>query len=155
MSFNQNNLSLLNFKFKLDITPEVEFRVQKVSIPSLNMGAAIVPTPFVKMPLPGNMSYGDLSLTFMVGEDMKDYLEIHDWMVKLGYPDTFGQYRDIKSDCSLIILNSSLRPNINIRFTDAFPVNLSPIDFDLTLQEVQYATCTVTFKFIRWYVEPF
>lgn len=151
----QNNLSLLNFKFKLHLTPEIEFRAQKVSIPGLDLGTAIVPSPFVKIPMPGNITYDDLRISFLVGENMKDYLEIYDWMVKLGYPDELGQYRDIRSDCSVVILNSNLTPNINIRFTDAYPINLSPIDFDTTLPEAQYATSTVTFRFTRWYVEPF
>lgn len=149
-----NNLSTLNFKFKLSITPHIEYRAQRVKIPSLNLGTATRETPFVRIPLPGNMAYDDLQIGFLVGENMKDYLEIYNWMVKLGYPDYLGQYEDITSDCSVMILNSNLNANINIRFTDVFPVSLSEIDFDTTLTEVQYATATVTFKFTRWYVEP-
>lgn len=155
MSFNQNNLSLLNFKFKLDITPELEFRVQKVSLPGMTLGTVDLPTPFVKMPISGNIKYDEFAVTFMVGEGMKDYLEIYDWMVKLGYPDRLGQYQNILSDCSVIILNSSSKANINVRFTDAFPVGISGIDMDSTLQEVQYATATARFRFLRWYIEPF
>ena len=155
MSFNQNNLSLLNFKFKLDITPELEYRVQKVSLPGMTLGTVDVATPFVKIPLSGNITYDTFDVTFMVGESMKEYLEIFNWMTKLGYPDRLGQYQNIVSDCSLIILNSSSRANINVRFTDAFPVGISNIEMDSTLQEVQYATATAKFRFLRWYIEPY
>lgn len=151
---DQNNLSLLNFKFKLDRTPEVEYRAQSVILPSLNLGTANVPTPFVQLPMPGNLTYDDLTLTFLVGENMKDYLSIFNWMVALGHPDNLEQYKDWRSDCSLFILNSNLTTNLIVRFTEAYPISLSGVEFDTTLSETQYATATVTFKFTRWYLEP-
>lgn len=153
-SFDQNNLSQLNFKFKLDRTPEIEYRAQSVQLPGMNLGTASVPTPFVPIPLPGNLTYDDLSITFLVGENMGDYLSIFNWMVALGHPDNLrDQYKDWRSDCSVFLLNSNLTPNIVARFTDAYPINLSPIEFDTTLSETQYATATVTFRFMRWYLE--
>ena len=149
----QNNLSLLNFKFKLDRTPDLEYRAQSVSLPGLSLSSATMPTPFVEVPFPGRISSDDLSLTFLVGENMKDYLSIFDWMVALGIPDDFEQYRNWLSDCSVIITDSNLKANINVRFVDAFPVQLSGIEFDTTLSEAQYAVATVTFRFARWYVE--
>lgn len=153
MTFDQNNLSTLNYRFKLDRTPNLEYKVQRLSLPDLSLGTARVPSPFVTIPEPGNLTYGSLQLTFLVGENMRDYLEIFNWMVALGKPDTFNQYRDWRSDCSVFILNSNLNANISVRFTDAYPVSLSGIDFDTTLTETQYATASATFEFTRWYVE--
>ena len=116
-SFDQNNLSQLNFKFKLDRTPEIEYRAQSVQLPALNLGTATVPTPFVPIPMPGNITYDDLTISFLVGENMKDYLSIFDWMVALGRPDKLEQYRDWRSDCSVFILDSNLNPNLVYRFT--------------------------------------
>lgn len=153
--FDQNNLSQLNFKFKLARTPEIEFRAQSVDIPGLSLGAISMPTPHVPYAVPGNMTYGDLKINFLVGENMKDYLEIYNWMVALGHPDDFDQYQDIKSDCSVAILDSNLNANINMRFTDAFPIDLSGVSFDTTLSQTQYVTASVTFRYTRWYVESF
>ncbi len=153
-TFDQNNLSLLNFKFKLSRTPEIEFRAQTVDLPSMQLGTAYAPTPLgIRMPQPGNITYDDLRITFLVGEEMKDYQEIFNWMVALGHPDSTDQYKDIRSDCSVVILDSNLNSNINIRFTDVYPVNLTGINFDTTLSQTQYATASVTFKFLRWYIE--
>ena len=149
----QNNLSLLNFKFKLDRTPDIEYRAQSVSLPGLSLSSISMPTPFVEIPLPGRISYDDLNLTFLVGENMRDYLSIFNWMNALGIPEDFEQYRNWLSDCSVIITDSNLKANILIRFTDVFPVQLSGIEFDTTLSEAQYATATVTFRFTGWYVE--
>lgn len=150
---DQNNLSQLNFRFKLSITPELEYRAQTVNIPGLNLGTASIPTPMVPYFNPGNLSYDELSIQFMIGEKMGDYLEIFNWMEKLGYPDRLDEYSLVKSDCSVFILNNNLQPQIHIRFTDVYPVSLSPIEFDSTLSEIQYAKSTVNFKFNRYYFE--
>jgi hypothetical protein len=152
-SFDQNNLSQLNFKFKLDRTPEIEYRAQSVNIPSMSLGTASVPTPFVAIPMPGNLTYGDLTLEFLVGENLRDYLSIFNWMVALGRPDNLEQYRNWRSDCSVFILDSNLRANLTYRFTDAYPIELSGITFDTTLTDTQYATSSVTFRFTRWYLD--
>lgn len=152
-SFDQNNLSQLNFKFKLDRTPEIEYRAQSVQLPGLSLGTANVPTPFVPIPMPGNITYDDLTISFLVGENMKDYLSIFDWMVALGHPDNLEQYRDWRSDCSVFILDSNLKPNLQYRFTDAYPINLSGVEYDTTLTETQYVTATVTLRFTRWYID--
>jgi hypothetical protein len=104
--------------------------------------------------MPGNMSYDELQLGFLVGEKMKDYLSIYDWMVSLGYPDGLGQYRDYRSDCSVFVLDSNLNPQYNIRFTDAYPTSLSGFTLDTTLTETQYVTASVSFRYTRWYFEP-
>jgi hypothetical protein len=153
-SYDQNNLSQLNFKFKLDRTPEIEYRAQTVTFPGMTLGTATVPTPFVAIPMPGNLTYDELTLSFLVGENMKDYLSIFDWMVALGHPDNLEQYRDWRSDCTLFILNSNLSPSVQVRFTDAYPVSLTGVEFDTTLSETQYATASVSFRFTRWYIEP-
>jgi hypothetical protein len=152
-TFDQNNLSQLNFKFKLDRTPDIEYRAQSVDIPGMSLGTAVVPTPFVPIPMPGNLTYGDLTITFLVGENLKDYLTIFNWMVALGHPDNLDQYRDWRSDCSVFILDSNLNPNLVCRFTDAYPTELTGVSFDTTLTETQYATASVTFRFTRWYIE--
>lgn len=150
----QNNLSQLNFRLKLNSIPEVEFKAQSVIIPGLNLGTVDIPTPFVVIPEPGNISYDQLTVNFMVGEDMKDYMEIFDWMVGLGYPDGLGTYTRKFIDGSVLILNSNQKVLKNVRFTDMYPVSLTDLTFDSTLTEIQYATATVNFRFSRFYFDP-
>lgn len=149
-----NFLSPINFVFKLSITPNTEYNVQHVTIPGMTLGVAQTPSPFVKIINPGNIEYDPVEVTFKVGENMADYLEIFNWMVSLGHPDSLEQYRNITSDASLVILDSSKNPSINIRFTDCFPVGLSPIEMNTTLEDVQYVTARAAFKFQRFYYEP-
>lgn len=155
-SLDQNNLSSLNFRFVMKRAPQIEYRVQSVTLPGLSLGAALFPSPFVQIFEPGNLTYGELTVNFLVGEKMKDYFEIFNWMVSLGHPDSLSQYDSTatKSDCSVFILNSSMRPMFNVHFTDAFPINLSDLNFDSTNSDVQYMEASVTFKFTRFYYEP-
>ncbi len=158
MNVQQNSLALLNYKFKLSRTPDVEYRAQTVSIPGLSLGSVDVATPFgLRVPYHGNIQYDDLTISFLVGEELKDYLEIHNWMNNLGRPDEnynypLDQYSTV-SDISVLILNSAMNPIVNVRFTDAYPVSISSIDFDSTLTEVQYAQANVTFKYNRFYFD--
>lgn len=149
----QNSLSQLNFRLKLYTLPELEVRVQSVVLPGLNLGTVEIPTPFVTIPEPGNISYEQLTVNFMVGEDMKDYMEIFNWMVGLGYPDGLGTYTRKFIDGSVLILNSNQRVLKNVRFTDMYPISLSELTFDSTLAEIQYATATASFRFSRFYFD--
>ena len=94
---NKNFLSPLGFVFNLKKTPATNFFVTRASLPGLNLAFAEVPTPFVKMPVPGEkIQFNDLSVTFKVDEDMRNWNEIFDWMVALGFPKSFDQYREIR-----------------------------------------------------------
>lgn len=151
MTIENNLLNPINFYFKLSKTPNVEYLVQGVGIPGVNLGSIQTPTPFVRVTNPGNMTYDDLRVTFKVGENLTSYLEIYNWMVELSRPDSFDQYKYTASDASVLILNSARRPIIDVSFTDVFPTSISPIDFDATLEDIQYVTVDATFSFDRMY----
>ena len=155
----QNNLSALSYKIKIAGAKNLEMRCQSVQLPGINLGTAGIATPFLMMQEPGTISYGgSLGITFLVGENLTDYLEVYNWMIGLGTPDGFNQPYDRKfSDASVFILNSSYKPIFNVRFTQLFPLSISPIEFSSTLTDVQYITAQATFNFDRFYfdkIEP-
>ena len=148
-----NFLSPLNFSLKLNRAPQMEYAVQRVVVPGLNLSTAITPTPFVSIPHEGSVSADDLVVSFKVGEDLSNYLEIVNWITALGHPDDLAHYENLKSDCTVGIFGSNKRPQVSVRFTDAFPVSISPLQLDVTENTVQYVTADVTFKFLRHYFE--
>ena len=92
MMMDQNNLSALSYKIKISGSTNLEMRCQSVSIPGVNLGTGQVATPFLIMQEPANFSYGSpLVITFMVGENLADYLEVYNWMTGLGQPDGFDR----------------------------------------------------------------
>lgn len=159
-SANRNFLSPLGYKFTLARAPQLSYHVQSVSFPGIELGFAEQATPFVKMPLPSKINYNSLGITFRVSEDMDDYLEIFNWMIGLGAPKSFSQYKAIAesptgakekltSDLNLVILNSAMRPNVEINFYDGFPISLSNIEFNTMDTQVNYVEATVEFKYLR------
>jgi hypothetical protein len=157
---NRNFLSPLGFKFNLARTPKVDFFSNSANIPGINLGVAIQPTYLKDIPLPGDkLSYDDFNLKFKVDENLENYLEIHNWMRGLGYPETIAEYDQWKygdptnnsdpnvSDATLIIYNSNFKTNTTVKFRGMFPTSLSTIDFDATQSDVQYVTATATFKY--------
>lgn len=151
-----NNLSLLNFRFKLDRTPEMEYKAQRVSIPGVTLGAMPVPTPFVPYPVPGDLAYEQFFVEFMVGERMSNWLEIFRWMEGLGKPKQLGTFpsyvKDAMSDASLIVMDSAYQSIIEVKYINVFPTNLTSITMDTTLQGVQYAKSVATFACTRFEV---
>ena len=162
---NPNFLSPLNFKFSIKRAPHINFFIQKVSIPSINLPSYESPNPFVKIPEPGDhINYGDLEITFRVDEELKNYLEIHNWIRALGKPKDFSEYKalstnksytgnGIRSDISLMILSSAKNANYEIVFTDAYPYELSKMSFDTTDQTVEYIEASATFKYVLFEIK--
>ena len=166
---NRNYMSPLGFKLVLTKTPKVDFLCQSANIPSISMGTAIQPSYLKDIPVPGDkVLYDDLNVRFLVDEKMENYLSIYKWMTGLGYPESIGQYRQLKtddkrtdrrvndsadplyfqySDATLQVLNSNYKPSVLINFKDAFPVSLSTLDFDVTTRDYNYFTAEVTFKY--------
>ena len=45
------------------------------------LGDVNIPTAgFVPIPVEGNIQYQDLSIEFIVDEDLRNYMELHNWM---------------------------------------------------------------------------
>lgn len=150
MAQPNNFLSPINFKFTSSETPNMEYLVQSVILPGMELGTAIQPTPFVRLTNPGNISYGDLYVTFKMDEELLAFNEIFDWMERLGHPDNLDtQYSYLKSDLRVIVMSSSVRPMMDFTYTDCYPTNISPLSFDSTLTDVNYISTTVGFTFNR------
>jgi len=162
---NRNFLAPTGFKFSLKRSPGVAFFCNQANIPSLDLGIAIQPTYLKDIDVPGDkIQFGDLTLRFLVDEDLVNYMEIQNWIRGLGYPESlqefdrleneavlpgnFGRAGDnIYSDGTLQILSSNLVANFNVNFKDMFPYSLSTITFDATDTDIEYFTADVSFKY--------
>ena len=158
---NRNFLSPVGFKFTLAKTPKVNFFCNSARIPEINLGVANQPTYLKDLDIPGDkLTYGDLTLRFLVDENMENYMAIHNWMTGLGFPETTQDFKDLTtnddgqrdleeqfSDGNLQILNSNFRPVANVKFFNLFPVSLTSLDFDATEPDIQYFTAEASFKY--------
>jgi hypothetical protein len=156
---NINFLSPLGFRFKLARAPNLNFFVTDINLPTISLGSITIPTPFKFIDIANNkLDYGDLQLTFMLDENLDSYFEIYNWLVAIGFPDNFDQYKRIKdapkgskdttvSDATLTILTSDMVPNIEVQFEDLFPTSISEINFAVSDTDVNYVRMNVSFKY--------
>ena len=162
---NRNFLSPVGFKFSLKRAPGVAFFCNQANIPSLDLGIAEQPTWLKNIDVPGDkIQFGDLTLRFLVDEDLVNYMELQRWIRGLGYPEDMDEFRklesegvmptnfgqagdDIYSDGTLQILSSNLVPSFQVVFNDLFPYTLSTVTFDATDTDIEYFTADVSFKY--------
>lgn len=168
---NLNYLSQLGFRFSIKKLPNVNYFCQKVSLPAISIQSLDFQTPFGVIPRAGDkISYSSLPISFRVDEDFKNYIEIHDWMIGLGHPQSLDQTRSLSqstigpvrllgsaasfvSDGTLNIQTSNRNPSINIFFYDMFPTDLTELSFDTTASDVDYMEATATFRYRRYVIE--
>ena len=162
---NRNFLAPTGFKFSLKRSPAAAFFCNQANIPSMDLGVATQPSYLKDIPTPGDkIDFGDLSIRFLVDEDLVNYMELQRWIRGLGFPDSMKDFKDLEkeavitpsfankgdniySDGTLQILSSNLVAKFNVNFKDLFPVSLSTITFDATDTDVEYFTAEATFKY--------
>ncbi len=162
---NRNFLSPVGFKFTLAKYPKVGFFCNSARIPEINAPTLTQPSYLKDLDTPGTkLIFGDLTIRFLVDENLENYMTIHNWLTGLGFPESTQQFTDLiapddglidrntdllnaYSDGSLHILNSSYGSTAVVKFKDLFPVNLTSLDFDATVTDIQYFTADVTFKY--------
>ena len=62
----------------------------------------------------------------------------------VGAPTPIGP---VFSDATLMVLTSKNNANIEVRFSDVFPISLSGLDFNQQADDVNYLSATVSFKY--------
>jgi len=165
------------FKFSIKDMPKTSFTCQSANIPDLQLGFATQPTPFIDVPTIGDkLNFGEFTIRFIIAEDMSNYLEMYRWLIALGFPDNYSQFKAFAnnrpsrfpfvtktsgkeevlaySDGTLTILDSTNTPKVNIIFKDLFPVSLQALDFDIASASVEYFTAIASFKYTIFEVEP-
>lgn len=159
---NKSFLSPIGFRFSIQRLPHVNYFCTSTSIPDLTMGQIdTVENTFIKLPVPGDkLLFGLLNLRFRVDEDLKNFQEIYDWLIGLGYPDNFSQSQAIRtgiqeqgevySDGSLIVTTGSMKPNIEVKFIDMYPVSLSSVEFNLEQDDITYLQADVNFAYRKY-----
>jgi hypothetical protein len=156
---NKNMLSPVGFTFSIKKTPDMNFFIQSVTLPGIQLGTFDIPNPLKRIPMYGDqIQYGELDVVFKINEDMTNYLEIFNWITAMGFPDNQGQFAAIAgrpkytgegifSDATLTVLSSAMNPNIQINITDLFPISLTPITFDTRDTSIEYIEATASFRF--------
>ena len=164
-----NNYLATNY-FKLEITrlPLVTYHCQSVNLPSLSLTPAEQHTSLgttVKW-IGGRYNWEDLTVNFIVDEDMKNWIEVFEWMEQIAIMTDVkntlnysipnkptGQLQDYYSNARLAITNSSYKPKLQVNIVDMFPITLSGIQFNSTNTDNEPVVASVTFAYMYYNID--
>ena len=166
------------FRFLINQLPKVEYFTTEANIPGITLGDGVMNTPLKDIPILGDkLTYDDLNISFIVDENLENYIEMHNWLTGIGLPKdrsqfstfrsttsnvattTRGESKDIGdvrattpelamfSDATMTILTNKNNPVVECRFADVFPISLSSLDYSQNQTDVEYLTASVTFKY--------
>ena len=166
---DRNFLTPTGFLFQVQRAPKISYFGNRINVPSLNLGVAQQTNYLTDIPRPGEkIDFGDLSLRFLIDENLENYLEVQNWMRGIGFPESLTQIYDFQktgnidgdndmlnlySDGTLTILSQLNKPMFYVKFEDLFPYALSDIQFDSTVTDAEYLTAEVTFKYTIYNIE--
>ena len=89
------------FRFGIHQLPKVEFFAVAATIPAIALSDVIIPTPLKSIPMMGDqLTYDNLSISFIVDEYLENYLSIHEWMTAIGFPKNRTQFSEFKTNTS-------------------------------------------------------
>lgn len=149
---NANFFNKISFGFKIDRLTHVSFYVQSVSLPGLNLGETIQPSPLLNLKRHGDqIGYDDLTVTVRLDAEMKCYTEIMTWMIGLAYPDHSNQFANLSdgeglySGAVLMVYDPRSNPFMELNFRDVFPKSLGTIQLDSSDTEKEAPTLDITF----------
>ena len=174
---------LNQFRLFMPIFPTTNWFVTRCNIPGVSVGQGIQATSLIDIPLIGDkLTYDDFYCTFIVDEQLKNYTELHDWLVNIGFPSDHADFnakarpdqfnrpsnltydpdvpgvgldsdRDLYCNIDLFILSSKNNPVVKIQMMEAFPTSLTNIEYSSQESETSYAECTVTFAYSYFTIE--
>ena len=166
------------FRFLINQLPKVQYFTTEANIPGITLGEGQFNTPLKDIELLGDkLTYEDLTITFIVDENLENYIEMHTWLTGIGFPKDRKQFSDFRSvtsnmsvktrgesndigdvrastpelamtsDSVLTILTNKNNPVVECRFRDVFPTSLSGLTYSQNQTDVEYLTATVNFKY--------
>jgi hypothetical protein len=155
---NKSFLSNNKFDFVLKRIPNFTFLVQSVNLPGLTLASTSINTPFSAVSVPGNqITFGTLSLSFMVDEDMQSWYELYNWIVQLGNPKGYNKIGNLTgpagstsnplSDATLFVKTNSNNPNFQFNFIDVYPTELGEMSFTSSDNGQEFITASATFNY--------
>ena len=172
------------FSFGIHQLPKVQFFSTAATIPAIALSDVLVPTPFKSIPMMGDqLTYDNLSITYIVDEHLENFLSIHEWMTAIGFPKNRTQFSEFRantsntpttrlgktteigevtettsinalfSDATLTVLSNKNNPIVNVFFRDLYPIAMSALEYNQGATDVEYLTATVDFAYQIYEIE--
>lgn len=170
---NPSNTDLLQstkFRVVFDKFPTTTFFCTSANLPGVSLTEVVYQTSLLDVYVPGEkLLYDTLNITFLVDEDLKAWLELHNWIRGLTFPTEFQEFVNLQnvsqqsflpipgskkgtggtgmSDGTLTIHTNKNNPNLRFKFVNMFPTSVSTIVFNTGDSAENVITADATFRF--------
>tara|TARA_R110002012_G_scaffold204050_1_gene373601 strand:- start:6522 stop:6905 length:384 start_codon:yes stop_codon:yes gene_type:complete len=104
----------------------------------------------------GRYSYEQMTVSFIVDEEMKNWREIHDWMRTLSAAEDCTEvipHKERFDTATIMIMNSAYKPNVRVTLKEVFPVGISGIQFSSVSVDNEPVVATATFAYTSYEVK--
>lgn len=133
-----------------------DYNLVKFNLPGISLQVAEQATPFSDIKWASDkLAFNELNTTFLVSEDLSNWLELLKWFFGLGFPETYDQFAQKKygyKDIKVVVYSNANNPVLTVTYHDAFPLVLGDLEFDTQSQEYVAMNGTVSFAYTRYTV---
>lgn len=149
-----NNPLISNY-FQLEIAkiPNTIWFCQAVVIPGIKFNEVDQPTILshpIRSPV-GALRFDDFVISFKVDENLKNWLEIHNWIKEMSHytNDTsfMKSWHTQRTNGMLRTTSSSYNPKIQVNFTGLFPIDLGGLMLNTVEPDSKEIIATVKFAY--------
>ena len=83
---DRNFLAPTGFQFSVTRSPKVSYFGNMINVPGITLGVANQSSYLKMIPRPGEIiDFEDLTLNFLVDENLENYIEIQNWIRGIGF----------------------------------------------------------------------
>lgn len=134
-----------NFLFTMNGSRATSIAVQTSNISDISMGPTMFPTGTKDLSIPSDkILHSPLIIDFIISDDYAEWIYMYKWMLRCKN----GHDLESKVDtCSLTTLNSQNQPGAEFIYGDAFPTEMSGIQYTTNEDQSVVITCTATLQF--------
>jgi len=139
-----------NFGFTCSKMPLTEKSIIDIVLPATLLGETNQPSPYKQIKRPGDSITTDpIQISFLVDEDLGNYLEIFDWMQTCQSGATTHDYLDKVSDATMILFNNNSIRMFEFVMEGCFPTFLSELSFSNGQEASEVQTAQMTLECVQ------
>jgi hypothetical protein len=148
VDINPNLQVVSNFKMVVSDS-DFDYFVQSAELPSVSLSPIDVPWKIHNTRVPDNQTQYDLlNISFLLSEDMKNYVFLLDWLKKCS---NTGRLNHTLKDVTLHILTNNKTTNREIKFIGSFPTSIGSVNFDSGSSDASgiVVSCTIAYQYFE------
>lgn len=140
-----NHLDNVKFKFQIHRCPNVNYWMQSVQLPSMQLEQSTLPGMRRDVPVPGSkVEFETLIVNFIVDQNLDNYYEVYKWFQQI---QVASEISEMVSDCSLHFLDGNNNVNRTIDFVGAYPLLMTELALNSDDSDTVPVTCSVSFNY--------